>query len=573
MSYNPNNPNGQATMANSSPVTIASNQSTLPVSAGSLPLPSGAATSALQTQPGVDIGDVTINNASGASAVNIQDGGNSITVDGSVSISGTVTTTGGLTDSQLRATPVPVSGTVTAANASVSTTGSTVPASATMIGGSDGTNLKAVKVSSTGVVSVDGSATTQPVSLATNTPTIQAGSSIIGKVGIDQTTPGTTNKVSIGTDGTVAINAALPTGSNAIGSITNTAFGVNNASGASAVNIQDGGNSITVDGTVAATQSGTWNVTNVSGTVSLPTGASTETTLSTLNTKFPTAAALADAIANPTTHITGSALLGFNGTTWDRIRTDGTDNDADPVATTGILSVEAHGQSFNGTNWDRVRTAGIGNNVVSTGLQIGAAYGQYNATLPTLTDTRYTSLQTDINGNLKITGGDYPTYAASAKAIVPIASTTQPTFSIQGSASKTIKITKMSISVSATTGTALPTSVSLQRYSSITGGTPVAITAGLYDTANAAATAVIQNWTAAPTIVAVGGPLASQRLNWTTAGATVGNTTMYKAEFTFGNVNSTQELTLRGTAQWVGLLLTAVGTTPVADIYVEWVEV
>lgn len=32
-------------------------------------------------QPGVDIGDVTVNNAAGASAVNIQDGGNSITVD------------------------------------------------------------------------------------------------------------------------------------------------------------------------------------------------------------------------------------------------------------------------------------------------------------------------------------------------------------------------------------------------------------------------------------------------------------------------------------------------------------
>jgi hypothetical protein len=31
---------------------------------------------------GVDIGDVTINNSTGASAVNIQDGGNSITVDG-----------------------------------------------------------------------------------------------------------------------------------------------------------------------------------------------------------------------------------------------------------------------------------------------------------------------------------------------------------------------------------------------------------------------------------------------------------------------------------------------------------
>lgn len=40
---------GQALMASSLPVTIASNQSTLPVSAASLPLPTGAATSALQS--------------------------------------------------------------------------------------------------------------------------------------------------------------------------------------------------------------------------------------------------------------------------------------------------------------------------------------------------------------------------------------------------------------------------------------------------------------------------------------------------------------------------------------------
>jgi len=38
---------------------------------------------------GTDIGDVTINNASGAAAVNIQDGGNTITVDGSVTVSAT----------------------------------------------------------------------------------------------------------------------------------------------------------------------------------------------------------------------------------------------------------------------------------------------------------------------------------------------------------------------------------------------------------------------------------------------------------------------------------------------------
>lgn len=38
---------------------------------------------------GTDIGDVTINNGAGAAAVNIQDGGNAITVDGTVAVTGT----------------------------------------------------------------------------------------------------------------------------------------------------------------------------------------------------------------------------------------------------------------------------------------------------------------------------------------------------------------------------------------------------------------------------------------------------------------------------------------------------
>jgi hypothetical protein len=41
---------------------------------------------------GNDIGDVTVNNGAGAAAVNIQDGGNSITVDGTVSLSTTTLT-------------------------------------------------------------------------------------------------------------------------------------------------------------------------------------------------------------------------------------------------------------------------------------------------------------------------------------------------------------------------------------------------------------------------------------------------------------------------------------------------
>jgi hypothetical protein len=50
-----------------------------------------------------------------------------------------------------------------------------------------------------------------------------------------------------------------------------------------------------------------------------------ESTLSGLSSKFPSATALSDTLGNPTTTIVGSALLGWDGTYWRRIRvtTDG----------------------------------------------------------------------------------------------------------------------------------------------------------------------------------------------------------------------------------------------------------
>lgn len=96
-------------------------------------------------------------------------------------------------------TPVPVSGTVTASNPSVSATGSAVPASATQIGVSDGTNLQPGRGDTTNGLWVNVKASVA----------LPAGSAIVGKVGIDQTTPGTTNGVQI--------NAALPAGTNLIG--------------------------------------------------------------------------------------------------------------------------------------------------------------------------------------------------------------------------------------------------------------------------------------------------------------------------------------------------------------------
>lgn len=65
-------------------------------------------------------------------------------------------------------------------------------------------------VAVTGSVAVTGAfwQATQPVSLST-LPALVAGTALVGKVGIDQTTPGTTNKVSIGTDGTVAVSGSV----------------------------------------------------------------------------------------------------------------------------------------------------------------------------------------------------------------------------------------------------------------------------------------------------------------------------------------------------------------------------
>jgi len=70
-----------------------------------------------------------------------------------------------------------------------------------------------------------------------------------------------------------------------------------------------------VTGTVAATQSGTWNINNISGTVSLPTGAATETTLAALNAKVTavnTGAVTVSSSALPTGAATETTLAAMN---------------------------------------------------------------------------------------------------------------------------------------------------------------------------------------------------------------------------------------------------------------------
>lgn len=116
---------GSKTSANSVPVVIASDQSAVAISAASLPLPTGAATSANQT---------TLGNQT----TKINDGTNTAAVKAA-------STAAVATDPALVVAISP-NNTITTSNASVGSNNAAIPASSTQVGGSDGTNLQAVRV-------------------------------------------------------------------------------------------------------------------------------------------------------------------------------------------------------------------------------------------------------------------------------------------------------------------------------------------------------------------------------------------------------------------------------------------
>lgn len=129
-----------------------------------------------------------------------------------------------------------------------------------------------------------------------------------------------------------------------------------------------------VSGTVAATQSGTWNITNVSGTVSLPTGAATSalqttgnTALTTINTTLGTPFQAGGSIGNTV----------FNVKPQDAGGTAITDSTAhalkifpvDPATGTALtVPSSGNGTSDSGTT----RVAVISNNSAVAGFGVGA---------------------------------------------------------------------------------------------------------------------------------------------------------------------------------------------------------
>lgn len=142
------------------------------------------------------------------------------------------------------------------------------------------------------------------------------------------------------------------------------------AAGGSALPIQDGGNSLTVDGTVG-----------ISGTV-------------VVDTELGAAAALTDNFANPTAPAVGAFLMGWDGAAWDRVSAPGgvidvntelpgalslTDNMANPT----VPGVASHLMGYDGTTWDRIR-AGTGGTLQ---VDVARVFGLANGFVPIGDDT------------------------------------------------------------------------------------------------------------------------------------------------------------------------------------------
>lgn len=177
MSYQPNNPNGQATMANSAPVVIASNQTAVPVS----------------------------------------DNGSSLTVDGTVSISGSVAVTGTFYQAtqpvSLATLPSLAAGTNAIGSITNTSFGATQSGTWTVQPGNtanttpwltklnDGTNSVAIKAASTAAVAAD-PALVVAISPNNSLSVAQSGTWNIGTV-----------------SAVTAITNALPAGTNAIGKL------------------------------------------------------------------------------------------------------------------------------------------------------------------------------------------------------------------------------------------------------------------------------------------------------------------------------------------------------------------
>lgn len=269
---------------------------------------------------------------------------------------------------------------------------------------------------------------------------------------------------------------------------------------------------------VNAVQSGTWNINNITGTISLPTGASTSATQT-------------------------------DGTQKTKI-VDGSNTTVGPVTT------------LSGVNYLPVVTtssATPGAAIVARSTQIAGSDGTNAQTISTDTSGRVNTKNIHIASIVA-------SYSAAKTGLASVATATD-IFTITGSASKTIKITKIGISTTRTTSGNVDILL-LKRSTANSGGTSAAVTAVPHDSTNAAATGTVLSYTANPTTGTLVGAIRSEK-NFIN---TVGGGSTDKIIWEFGQ-DISQPIVLRGTAEVLAINLNSVTINGSSfNISLEWTE-
>lgn len=161
-----------------------------------------------------------------------------------------------------------------------------------------------------------------------------------------------------------------------------------------------------------------------------------------------------------------------------------------------------------------------------------------------------------------------PTYSASITGLLSVATATD-IFTIRGSASKTVNVLKIMISATRST-TGFNDILLVKRSTANTGGTSTNPTAVPHDSADAAATAVVDAYTANPTVGTLVGQMKSQKAFLNTAAGSGAGSVIQMQD---GVGNGEPIAVLRGVAQSVSINLNGVTiTSGNFNIYVEWTE-
>jgi hypothetical protein len=300
---------------------------------------------------------------------------------------------------------------------------------------------------------------------------------------------------------------------------------------------------------------------------------------------------------------TAALLYGFNGTTWDRLRSDPTSmalnvnlvggngavnqgsatsgqagmltqgavTTSFPTYTTGTtapLSLSTSGVlrvtplSAAGSSPLGVSSGGAGPTVME---MIG---GSYNAAPITVATGNAAAMQIDTTGSQYVNSeGRKRTYSASLS--VAVAATATDVFTIYGSATAVVRIQRIEISGLATTAGGMVAQI-IKRSAVNTGGTSTAMTAVPHDSNSAAATATGLGYTANPS--GLGASVGAIR-NIPLPFPLVANSIPPIAA-DFGSARGGQSIVLRGVAQGVAINLQG-GTVPTGatlQVSFEWTE-